>query len=254
MAPTPPEDPRQERYTGEELSPFDVRDYSDNRSMRLLLITLVLMFLIALVAFQLYYGGTRDRDAPPRLAANDTPIKVTPDDTGGNIVPDQDKIIYDKMSGEVVESEVTHSAQPEEPVERQPAANIVVKSPNDRPTDAPSETYSIPAPQPITPPVSSSQVETPQNSGSQSGYIGSHVVQIASVRTAAAADDTWGRIRSQHGMVFPEGSVSDIKRVNLPEKGIYYRIRIAGLSGKPAADGWCNQLKARGQACFVTRP
>lgn len=240
MAPTPPEDPRLDEYPGEELSPFDVRDYSDRRSMRLLIITLVLILLVAIVAFRLYYSGTRDRDAPPRISANETPIKVSPDDPGGEVVPDQDKVVYDVMNGDVQSETVTARTEPETPVERPAAANIVVKDPA-RPVieePAPEVTTAPTAAEPTTPPVSAA--------------IGPYVVQVASVRTPEAAQDMWNKINRNYGAIFPTGTRSDIRRVDLPGKGIYYRLRIAGLSGKPAADGLCAQLKAQGQACFVT--
>jgi len=46
---------------------------------------------------------------------------------------------------------------------------------------------------------------------------------------------------------------ADIKRVDLGAKGIYYRLRVAGLADKTAATNLCTRLKSRGQDCIVTK-
>jgi len=79
-----------------------------------------------------------------------------------------------------------------------------------------------------------------------------YVIQLASLRDRASANDTWTRINSAHSSLFPASAYVDIVQANIEGKGIYHRVRLAGLSGKPDADRICNQLKARNQTCFVT--
>lgn len=78
------------------------------------------------------------------------------------------------------------------------------------------------------------------------------VVQVASLRTQVEADQTYSRVENQFSSLLRPYR-SDIRRVDLAEKGIYYRVRIAGFGDKASAAALCEQLKNAGQACYVTR-
>jgi len=78
-------------------------------------------------------------------------------------------------------------------------------------------------------------------------------VQVASVRSESAAQDIWNKTEAKFGDVIGSNMYADIKYADLAEKGIYYRLRVAGISSKEAASRLCEQFKARDQACFVTR-
>jgi len=78
------------------------------------------------------------------------------------------------------------------------------------------------------------------------------VVQVASTRSQADAKNVWdGLLRKYPNLV--SGNYADVKRVDLGDKGIYYRTRIAGLADKAAAQSLCNSFKAVDQACFVAK-
>ena len=80
-----------------------------------------------------------------------------------------------------------------------------------------------------------------------------YVVQVASVRSAAAAQDIWNKTEAKFSDVINSQMYADIKFADLAEKGVYYRLRVAGLADKSAASALCDKFKTRGQACFVTR-
>ena len=42
-----------------------------------------------------------------------------------------------------------------------------------------------------------------------------------------------------------------IKKVDLGDKGVWYRLRLAGFSDKSAAQAFCEKLKADGGTCFL---
>ncbi|MCX7303280.1 MAG: hypothetical protein NTV73_02920, partial [Hyphomicrobiales bacterium] len=54
----------------------------------------------ALGAFALSFGGRTGSDTPALVKADDGPVKVKPENTGGRIVPNQDSKVYDTVSGE----------------------------------------------------------------------------------------------------------------------------------------------------------
>ncbi len=78
---------------------------------------------------------------------------------------------------------------------------------------------------------------------------GSYQVQIGAFRSNSEAETQWKKIRSKHSDII--GSLSrKIVRADLGDKGIYYRLRVTGLSSSDAAKSLCATLSARGQACF----
>jgi len=226
---------RADLHADDDLVPFDVRDYSSKRAMRLLWVVIGILFIAALLVFKAYYGGVRDRATPPVINADKTPYKVAPDNPGGEVTPNQDKTIYDVMNGSANNETVTPAAPSEQPIEMPKSATIVVR-------DAPSKIQTPARPKPV---VKAPEPVRPKQFDSV------HLVQVASVRSQAAAEDLWRDVSRRHAVVMPTTSYPDIQRVDLGNKGIFYRLRIAGLPDKAEASRLCDSLKARNQACFV---
>jgi cell division septation protein DedD len=231
----------------EPLQPFDVRDSSGRQGLLKLIIGTVLLLVIAFLLLKFYKPGTRDRQTPPRITAENTPFKVKPADAGGMQVPDQDREVFDVMDGKTPEEVVTELKVPETPIElpqrTEPRANIKVDPPAGTQTSVPSDPNVVERPSVATPPI----VPTPRTGGNE------YVVQVASVRSQSDAEAVWRKLESRFSNVLNSGLYADIKRVDLAEKGIYYRTRIAGLEDREAAKSLCNVLKASNQACYVTK-
>jgi len=251
-------------HPDEDLTPFDVRDSSSRSGILKLALGFGFLLALALIVLKVYQPGVRDRDAPPKILAENTPFKVEPEDVGGVQTPDQDKTVFEVMDGKKPNETVTTKPGAEIPIELPKAANIKVDpSPV---TSAPTNTAPViskpaaPKPRP--------QAANPSGSikAAGPGYIktapsgatirtgnSEFVVQVASVRSAAAAQDIWNKTEARFGDVINTQMYADIKFADLAEKGIYYRLRVAGLADKPSASALCDKFKARGQACFVTR-
>lgn len=243
----------------ETLTPFDVRDSSGRQGLIKLIIGTVILLAIAFLLLKFYQPGTRDRDAPPLITAENTPFKVTPEDQEGLQAPDQDRGVFDVMNGQAPDDTVTDTQSPEVPItlprnqanQSPPAdqtppngANIQLDppvngtEPESDISEPPVETSPAPEPEPVAP--------QPRSGGSE------YVVQVASVRSESDAQKVWSDLEQRFTSLLPGGSYVDIKRVNLDEKGIYYRTRVAGLADKSAANSLCESFKGSGQACFVT--
>jgi len=244
----------------EELTPFDVRDSSSKSGIIKLALGFGFLLALALIILKVYQPGVRDRDAPPKIVADNTPFKVELEDAGGVETPNQDKVVYEVMGGKKPTETVTTRPSAEVPIELPKTANIKVD---------PAPTKPAPVtPQPVAP---RPQAANPSGSvkAAGPGYIktapsapvgstirtgsGDYVVQVASVRTAEAAQDIWNKTETKFSDVINSQMYADIKYADLAEKGIYYRLRVAGLADKSAASALCDTFKARGQACFVTR-
>ncbi len=80
---------------------------------------------------------------------------------------------------------------------------------------------------------------------------GDWLIQLGALRSAADADREWGRI--QRSNVDLLGSLkSDVVRVELGEKGTFWRLRAGPLS-EQAARQLCVDLKTRNQGCIIAR-
>ena len=222
------------------LTPFDVREQSGKAAMLKLFGAAAFLLIIAFILLKVYQPGTRDRVEPPKIVADNTPFKIEPVDKGGVQTPNQDKTVYDRIDGTKSAGTVTTAPLPEEPVKLPKTAKIVVDSPAPIIRDTPKPVVQAPAPAPSRPAIAS---------GSTSEY----VVQVASSRDRADADRLWRKIEVDYRDILPSGVFADIKRADLGDKGVYHRLRLSGLANKDAATQLCNRLKARGQACFVTR-
>ena len=101
----------------EELAPFDVRDSSGKSGMIKLALGLGFLLILALLILKVYQPGVRDRAAPPKITAENTPFKIKPENEGGVQTPNQDKTVYDVMDGKAPNEVVNPSPNPEVPIE-----------------------------------------------------------------------------------------------------------------------------------------
>jgi len=232
------------------LIPFDVRDQNGRRGMYILIGSILALLAIATIIFVTYQPGTRDRGEPPRIKADNQPFKIEPADPGGVQTPDQDKTVYDVMAGKTVEEKVVTVPGAEAPLQMPKSANIQVDPPK---AVRPRVEITTPAPKPAAKPKPSVTAPAPRQSAPVATGSGDFVVQVASVRSYEAATDVWASVSQKFSNEIVSGLYSDIAQVDLGDKGIFYRLRVAGLADKTAAQQLCAQFKARGQACLVAK-
>ncbi|MEO1192531.1 MAG: SPOR domain-containing protein [Pseudomonadota bacterium] len=106
-----------------------------------------------------------------------------------------------------------------------------------------------PAPQPEPPAAAEPATPAPATTGGGGGFR----VQLAALTSVAGANQTWERIRSDHGSLLGQLQPS-VQRADLGERGIFYRLRAGPLPSRAAATQLCENLKAAGQACLVVAP
>jgi len=227
-------------YVDDELVPFDVQGYSGNRGMWLLGLLFLAALILMFVLFKIYQPGVRDRDQAPQIAAADAPDKVRNEAAEMSENAEMDLEIYNAMNGESSDTPVKVTESSEQPASRPGSVEINVSEREPEP----EVTISEPAPKPvITAPVVSAPTATSDSR---------HVVQLASLRSRSAAENTWNEFTQKHGAVLPKGSYMDIVRAEVPNKGTFYRLRLAGMTDKSMADRICSRLKSRNQSCFTT--
>jgi len=195
-------------------------------------------------------------DNIPVIHADPQPIKVKPEQPGGMVVPDRDKLIYnERPGGPPVEKLLP---PPEQPAPRPtppqmaalappppPPAPVVVQQEPVPPAPVPSAVRAVPPQQAAKPhptPVVAAATEK-----------GGHIrIQLGSVRSAEEARDEWQRLKR----LAPEqlGKLTaDAVRADLGERGVYYRIEAGSFAEVAAAEHLCRELKERRLGCQIVR-
>ncbi|CAA7616989.1 SPOR domain-containing protein [Magnetospirillum sp. SS-4] len=254
-------------------------------------ITLAVVAVGAIVAAGLHFLGGRKGGGMgvPVIKADDRPIKVRPDDRGGMQVPNQDKLVYERMEqGGEAEPKVERLLPQAEVPKAPPRPAPVVEAPQ-RPTQPlppkpgePPPPKAAPAPKvaaqsmetppPAPPAVAASakpnpadQVITPAQvasapppppvpaapSPAKTATFGDYAVQLGAVRAQDLAEKEWLRI--QKGNADLLGNLKpDIVKVELEGKGTYWRIRGVPLT-EQAARQICAEMALRNQGCILVR-
>lgn len=213
----------------------------------------------------------------PVVKAEKAPVKVRPADPGGMDVPNQDKLVYNRVEQGSVKPEVEHLLpQPTQPRELPKSADGLgdgmtplppplpdtakpVETVKVTPPPAPAETPRAaeppkPAPAPVAPVAKAEPAkpaEAPKPAPTPSAASGAWQVQLGALKDEAGAEQAWQRaVKSA-----PElGKLNhEIVRADLGAKGVFYRLRAGGFSAREQADGLCASLKAKGVGCVVAK-
>lgn len=79
-----------------------------------------------------------------------------------------------------------------------------------------------------------------------------YLVQLASVKSQAAAAREWTRLNERHAALFAPLQAS-VQKADVRKRGIFYRLRADGFASYRQANALCGKLKAAGQGCLVVR-
>lgn len=111
-----------------------------------------------------------------------------------------------------------------------------------------------PAPAPAAAPATTTAAATPapKAAAATPAAGGSWRIQLSSVRSEADADKEWRRLKGKHPDPLNPLSARYV-RVDLGEKGIWWRVQAGPVGDKPAAEAACTKLKAQGQGCTVVQ-
>jgi cell division protein FtsN len=115
-------------------------------------------------------------------------------------------------------------------------------------THAPAQLVAPPATEPATPPPQkAATAEEPAKAVAGGNYL----LQIGSYKSQDEAESAWRAFQAKHPVV--GGYQSDVKQVDLGDKGTWFRLRIGSFADKDAATALCSKLKADGASCFMAK-
>ncbi len=223
-----------------------VEDEEDTEGSRLPL--LIVVALVAVAAFGavvwLAYkqGVARGRDEPVVIAAAEGPAKVAPTEDQSGATPYQGLKIYEQPAPSDEDSEPAVAAAVVAPAP--PPAVVPAMPTPPPPKPAPAVVSPAPAPQQAPmPPITARAQASPADSGA-------YMLQIGSFKSESDASAAWNDYQAKHEALLT-GYDPDIQRVDLGEKGIWYRLRIGSFADKDVANALCDRLKANEGACIL---
>lgn len=236
---------------------------------------------------------TVSADGVPMIMAPKFELREKPTDPGGMDVPDRDKLVYGRMSGEggaedqgverllpppetpleppesavLPDAAEPYALQPDVPQSLAPQSTepkAVVNVPPPVPSASMPEEPVVAAPEiapaapePAPEPASAAPepaAAAPTASFKATGSAGKgFLVQLSAVRTEEAAKVEWARFVKK----FPDvlgGLEPVILRADLGAKGIYYRVRGGWFSSRADAKAICDELVRRNVGCIVATP
>lgn len=204
--------------------------YDDNRRTFLVIGSIIAIFVFAGILWFLYYQKNFAGPAEvPLVSADSTPVKTRPAEPGGMEVPDQDKLIYDRMTGEETDLEEQVQAAPEQPIGDLEGKSI---------EDLIRETEPEPAPARVS-------EATPQTQTT-----GVYVIQLGAFGEREGADRAWRILQDRYKTVI--GTLTpDIQEATMSGGQVLYRLRAGFFADKGQAENICNRLKELGQDCLA---
>ncbi len=120
--------------------------------------------------------------------------------------------------------------------------------------EAPAPQTQVAAAPPVAPaaPAAAAAVTAPP-AVAPAAMAGAFQIQLASARSEQGAMGEWNRIVGKNKDALA-GLTPNVARVDLGEKGVFFRLRAGPLKDKAAADTVCSALGAQNVGCIVVRP
>ena len=241
--------------------------------------------LVGFVALAWYAYRAQDDDSSSLVVihADETPIKVAPEEPGGASFPNQDKTIYEAIAPDAGSEpkKVEHLlAAPEEPIAQEESqtktwVNDTLKKPDtaeaeinaqlaknevaapealvkEAPQETPAPTPPAPSPAVVVAKEAPAEpiLPTPAQvvKPSPAPATGAFKVQLGAFKSQAEAESYWKKVSAKHAEILGNHRFV-ILRADLPN-GTFYRLRASGFASAEAAKSACTALSAKGQACF----
>jgi sporulation related protein len=196
-----------------------------------------------------------NQNANPPPVASVAPSTASPMTTSGTLPNNEPRRIRTlSVKGDAADAGVPASAPP--PAKQPPAARTVAASPPHGNPAAANASANSPislapgAPQPDPAPT---RVASTNPTASVSSGGGGYVVQVSSQRNEADAQASYKALQNKYPSVLGSQSLL-VKRVDLGEKGVYYRAFAGPFSSLDQATQVCSSLKAAGgPQCLIQR-
>ena len=238
--------------------------------------------LIAVLVSALFWGQEDDTEETPTvITGNDEPYKERPAEPGGMKIPDQDKMVYERLRSDDMDTNVERlfpeAETPVEPVivkkEVEPVPVMtqegqILGAPTFVPESAEQMELEVISTRqkamkmdavPQKPVVETKPVQPASTKASQGTKVAPSMpagqtwhVQLISLPSKAGAEKAWPKILKANSSLL-SGLPHDIVAAEIKGKGTFYRLRVGSFKTRDEAKSLCDKLKARKQDCTLTK-
>jgi cell division septation protein DedD len=158
------------------------------------------------------------------------------------------KTITDRVPVEEDKPAGVQPAAIEEPDEKVVAVEVVPPDPeaSEPAVEAAAAPEPAATPEPAPEPAAEAAAE-PSDDAPLSGW----AVQISSQKDERVAWKVWKRLKAKHKILADQKAV--VMKADLGDRGVVYRLRLAGFEDQNSARGMCSKLKSRGVSCYVSK-
>jgi cell division protein FtsN len=200
---------------------------------------------VVIIVWHMVKPFPKNSDGIPMITASKNPLKLKPENPGGDITPHQDKMVYQNL----VRKDGPKNIQVERII-LPPSVGAMLDS-NIENTKAAQEEMSEQIDRAIES-LPKKEVVTAPTILEKTKAKGKFKIQLGSLKSPTKAKEEWERVHKAHKDLL--GDFSPIySTVDLGEKGHYTRLRIEGFETKDKAKHMCEQLKAKKVGCMVVK-
>jgi hypothetical protein len=185
----------------------------------------------------------------PVIRADAEPTRKRPDNPGGMQIPGQGTLVLDGGHGDSKVEQLL--PPPEAPLPRPAPVEPIAAPPPPLPAASAPAVAAAPVP-PIAPPppakAAPAAVAAPPASAGKT-----YRLQLGAVRTPAAAKEEFERLKRLNSDLLGKLGYT-AERIDLGDRGIFYRIQAGPLADAALAERDCNALNRRGVRCLLVKP
>ncbi len=257
------------------------------RVMPLLIAVLALGGFVGVVWYAYQQGSAGDyEEVVPMVRAEYESFKSKPENPGGMEIPHQDKYVLNDEPVEPIETEQVFSANPELPEEimsqdeagqMADTAGAEMEQSVEQVAEVQAETQLNPAveapaqPEPAVAPVQVEEFNVPtapvagvsgevkaseEPAAAPPATAGStdaiYRVQLISLKSQESAEEAKEAFTKNNPDLFT-GLEFKVVRVDLGERGVYYRVQAGNYMSRQEAQQLCDSYKAKGNTCLVVK-
>ncbi len=142
-------------------------------------------------------------------------------------------------------------AAPPKPETATPKPAAIVEKPAAKPAPVVKQAVAEAASAPPTPLVAAPKPAEAAPKPAAAAAGGAYVLQIGAYKSQEEADAAWKAYQFKHPVA--AGYSEDVRKADLGDKGIWYRLRIGSFADKADATAMCDKLKANGGACMLAK-
>lgn len=265
---------------------FDDLEEKSFSSMKLHLIAFgIFVGVLTIVLIGFFVFGSSDEESGEVITINATaePVKVKPENHGGMAIPDQDKMVYNRIRTNDVDTKVENLfPEPEQPVmpnilaieKNAPTSEFVamedVKSFDPLASETTPEVVTEPqkvvetpkkvelVPLAAAPAVKSEVKKTTQSAKKETSKVveavaqGGWTAQLMSSSNKQTVEKAWPKILAKNKALLSDMSYKIVK-ADIAGKGTFYRLQVGSFKNRNMAAALCKKLKANKQDCIPAK-